>query len=248
MPTSIPSSLPSSQPSTTVPSSQPSISSTSQLSALQSNPFSQQTWTATTVRKRVRHYCGAYAVYFILLYLILWLAKYFKIFESISNQLHQSANQSKIFEEFKTCEHFENGPSYLVECKNQRDSLVVDAVVPQDVNRIADSDEFIQIHNYIMKKHTYYGCQVVWSKSWFDSGQLEDFMIYLFNHHRYLKCFCSVDTLPFTVRSKRAALILYISIFFIVSTLLEDVLTFQFGINNSHLISLFAWLSKPLCK
>ena len=197
------------------------------------------------MRKRVRHYFAAYALYFILLYVILWIAKCLEIFKRTSNQLYQSANQSKVLEEFKTCEHFESGPSYLMELNNQRDSLVVPN---QSTNRIEDPDELTQIHNYIMKKHTYYGCQVVWSNCWFDSGLLEDFMIYLFNHHHYLKCFCSVDTLPLTVRSKRAAFVLYISVFFIVSTLLEDVLVFHLGHSNSHLISLFAWLSPPLSK
>lgn len=253
-PSQAPTSQPSNQPSlvptsnlkpTTAPSTAyitvPSLQPTSQLSNdLMSNPFSSQTWSTATAKIRIHQYYLIYSIYFFTLYCVLYLARKLKVFKNISDQLHQSANSSKIFEEFRTCEYFENGPLYLKECQTQRHNSFSDLV---DANRIEDNDELIHIHYYIMEKYSYLGCQVTWTYSWFDSGSVEDFVLYLFNHHRYLKGFCSIDTLPLTIRSKRAVFILNVSFLFITATLINDVLLFKCGLDDSQVSPLLSWIT-----
>lgn len=231
--------------STLQPSLQPTISPTpvTSNSLLTSSPFSRQTWSFASIKLRIQYYYLTYAIYFILFYIILLLAKYIPPFQSISDQLYECVKTSDVFDKLKTLQYDDNKPICLKEYITQRDS----SFIINKCNRIDDDNiNDFKVYGYIINTNSFFNCKQIWTYTWFESGSIEDYIFFIFNHHRYLKCFCSINIPPLTLRSKRAILILNTSILFIIITIINDVLIFHLGFTSSNTVTIFFWITYHL--
>ena len=114
-------------------------------------------------------------------------------------------------------------------------------------NRVIDTDSECNtdFHNYILDQHAYYRCKQIFiskvAKSIKPPGLLEDFILYLLNHHKLLKCFCSFDFVPLTYTSKRMIFIGDQTILFLMGIILHGILVFNANLKGplEYVISFF---------
>ena len=265
-PTSQPSSQPTQQPSpkptqqpspkpTHQPTQQPSPQPTQQptYSALLQNPFEKSTWQPAAANARIRFYWFIYASYFLLLFLMFCLLEYIGALRETRDLLHTSALDSNVFADFySNVSSLENTPTIvaqLVDKYKKREGRLRESGTNK-ADRIVDStDNSLEFHQFILDGHTCLGCKPIFLKAeinYIPKGLLEDFLIYLFNNHETLKCFCSYDYFPLTYTAKRLMFVGRHTTLLLIGIVINGLLVFYLNIKPGKLYVINFFLAKPM--
>ena len=228
--------------------------STKETSSLISSPFDSYTWSPDESGKRIKYYMFVYAAYFMLLFLLLWFFEYIGALRETRDLLHSSAINSNLFIDFYSklgTTNKSTTPKLIYRLlsiqKNRESETVLSSLA---IEKVVDKcDKFIDFHYYILDKHTCFGCQPTVLKehgTFFPKGFFEDFLIYSFNNHEVLRCFCSFDYFPLTYTAKRLMFIGRHTILFLIGIFISDTAIFSFNVSASRLYVINFFLSHPL--
>ena len=237
------------------PSPQPSESKES--SALYSSPFDSNTWQPAAADARIKFYWFIYSSYFLFLFLMFYVLENVGVLSRTRDTLHSSAFESNNFISFfgKNTISSVNKSSIIIklhEKSRHRDELNEATLFANGVNRILENPDCAaesqkaNFHHYILEKHTDFGCKPYIFTSALPKGLFEDFLIYMFNHHEFFKCFCSYDCFPLTYTAKRLMFIGRHTVMFLLSIIVNGIAVFALNTDHSYLYAINFFISMLL--
>lgn len=195
---------------------------------------------------RVRFYWFIYSSYFLLLFLLFYFLEYIGALRITRDVLHNSALDSNTFCSFYS--HFsstiEKTPTIIVRLLDSYKEREGSIINTSTANRIVDSsDKYVDFHNFILDKHTCFGCKSIFLRA---ENNYVPFIIYLFNHHEVLKCFCSFDSFPLTYTAKRLIFIGRHTTLLLIGIIVNGLLVFYSNTKRGELYAINFFLAQPM--
>ena len=186
------------------------------------------------------------------------LLEYIGVLRETRDLLHTSALDSNVFADFySSVRSLQSTPTIiaqLVDKYQKREGLTrlreSGTSKVEGASRVVDSsDRSLDFSLFILDRHTCLGCKPILlkaDKSYIPKGLLEDFLIYLFNSHETLKCFCSFDYFPLTYTAKRLMFVGRHTTLLLVGIVINSLLVFYSNIKPGELYVINFFLAKPM--